>query len=100
MQSDTGARIDDDVDDVDDRVGEQHADDDEQEHALDDEIVLVLDAREYQPTKAWIGKDDFSDQRATNDGAELQREAVICGSMALRKAYFRTSRCGAPSAIR
>ena len=70
-----GTRVDQDVDDVDDEVGDQHAHDDEQEGPLQQEEVLVLDRLEDQVAEPRIGEDDLGDQGAGHEHAELQGQA-------------------------
>ena len=74
---DPGARprVDDHVGDVDDEVRDQDADHDEQEDALEQEVVAVLDRREDQLAEPRVAEDDLGHERAADDRAERERES-------------------------
>jgi hypothetical protein len=79
LHTDTRARVDEHVGDVDDEVRDQNTGDEEEEDALDEEVVAVLDRSQGQASEPRIGEDDLDDDRARHDRAECEREAGDLG---------------------
>jgi hypothetical protein len=69
-----GARVDDHIGDVDQEVGHKDPEDDEQEHTLEQEEVLVVDRLEDQVAQARVGEDDLGDQCPGDQHPEREGE--------------------------
>src|SRR5581483_12235401 len=59
--------VDDDVDEIDEEVGDEHPDDDEEEDPLDHEVVLVRDRAVDLVAEPRVREHDLGDERAGDD---------------------------------
>src|SRR5437868_11277880 len=67
-------RIEPHVGDVDEEVGGEHRQRDEQEQALHERVVLVAHRLHEQVAEAWIREDDLGEQRSREHEAERHAE--------------------------